>query len=78
MSSVKVATCAGSGTVAPAAGGIGAISWPAAASAAENICLSVLHALQVFLLHVSPELRRSYESMLLNQIEQVRRLSHAV
>lgn len=26
---------------------------------------------QVFLLHVSPELRRSYESMLLSQIEQV-------
>lgn len=33
------------------------------------MCVSA--AAQVFLLHVSPELRRSYESMLLSQIEQV-------
>lgn len=38
---------------------------------------AVLFLLQVFLLHVSPELRRSYQSMLLSQIEQVRSFDHS-
>jgi hypothetical protein len=50
-----------SGSVASITGGLLA-SGPDAAALNDN---------QVFLLHVSPELRRRYESTLLSQVEQV-------